>query len=244
MKFYIVGGAVRDELLGVKSKDIDYAVVLDNLDQTVQEGFAEMEAWLANNGYVAFLSTPDCFTVRAKFPKGHVNENLVADFVMARKENGYYEGTRKPILTMGILYDDLVRRDFSVNSMAKDEEGNLIDLFNGVEDLKNKVLKTPLPAHITMMDDPLRILRCLRFSITKGFMISEEIWYAMKQPEILEKLRNVVSADRIRQEVDKMMRFDTTKTLEIFREVEYFIPGFTQLVFSRGLWLKPTFEKI
>jgi tRNA nucleotidyltransferase/poly(A) polymerase len=182
------------------------------------------------------------FTIRAKFPKGDPNEGLVADFVMARKEVGYVEGTRRPILVLGTLEDDLIRRDFTLNAMAVDEDGNLIDLFDGRKDLSLGILRTPLPAEQTMMDDPLRFLRALRFSITKGFSITPSIFEAMTQPDILEKLEKVVSAERIRDEVFKMMKADTVKTLELFREVEVILPGFTALVFGRGLWLKPTFE--
>ena len=241
-QIFKVGGCVRDKLLGVESKDIDFTFILDDLDQTVEEGFQSMKSWLAHEAFSIFLSTPDCFTIRAKFPKGHKNEGLVADFVMARKEIGYIDGTRQPILVLGTLEDDLIRRDFTLNAMAEDDEGNIIDLFGGQEDLRRGLLKTPLDAHITMMDDPLRFLRALRFSITKGFDIHFDIIAAMTQPEILEKLEKVVSAERIREEVFKMMKADTIKTLELFRTVEDTLPGFTKLVFSRGLWLKPTFE--
>jgi tRNA nucleotidyltransferase/poly(A) polymerase len=163
---------------------------------------------------------------------------------MARKETGYVEGTRRPILQLGTLEDDLIRRDFTVNAMAIAEDGTLIDLFNGREDLKRKTLRTPLPAERTMMDDPLRFLRALRFSITKGFDIDGDIFKAMMQPDIKEKLHQTVSAERIRDEVFKMMKHDTVKTLRIIQNVDNdFIPGFTGLIFDRGLWLKPTFEK-
>jgi len=79
-------------------------------------------------------------------------------------------------------------------------------------------------------------------SITKEFHIHQDIFTAMRQPEILEKLRVTVSAERIREEVFKMMKAGTVKTLEFFREIEDIIPGFLDLVFGRGLWLKPTFE--
>lgn len=242
-KLFKVGGCVRDELLGLSSKDIDFTFVLDNLEQTVEQGFKDMEQWMTDRGFQIFLSTPDMFTIRAKFPKGDPNEGLVADFVMARKETGYKEGTRQPILVLGTLEDDLIRRDFTLNAMAVSEDGDLIDLFDGKLDLAAKVLRTPLPAEQTMMDDPLRFLRALRFSITKGFTIHSDIFKAMEQPQILEKLEKVVSAERIREEVFKMMKADTLKTLELFREVEDILPGFTALVFGRGLWLKPTFEQ-
>jgi tRNA nucleotidyltransferase/poly(A) polymerase len=241
-QLFKVGGCVRDELLGLQSKDIDFTFVLDDLTQTVEEGFQRMTDWMTDQGFQIFLSTPECFTIRAKFPKGDLNEGLVADFVMARKEVGYVEGTRRPILVLGTLEDDLIRRDFTLNAMAVDEDGVLIDLFGGKKDLAIGLLRTPLPAAQTMMDDPLRFLRALRFSITKKFSIDDAIIFAMRQPDILEKLENVVSAERIREEVFKMMKADTVRTLELFRETEEILPGFTGLVFGRGLWLKPTFE--
>jgi len=243
-QIFKVGGCVRDTFLGIDSKDIDFTFVLDNIDRTVDEGFQIMTDWLTHKEFTIFLSTPEMFTIRAKFPKGHVNEGMVADFVLARKEIGYKEGTRQPILVLGTLEDDLIRRDFTLNAMAEDEDGNLIDLFHGVEDLKVGLLRTPLDPKVTMMDDPLRFLRALRFSITKDFTIALEIFDAIQnQPEILEKLEKVVSAERIREEVFKMMNADTVKTLELFRIVEEIVPGFIKLVFSKGLWLKPTFEQ-
>ena len=139
-KIFEVGGCVRDELMGVETNDIDFTFVLDNLDRTVEEGFQLMTDWLLHKEFTIFLSTPDCFTIRAKFPKDHFHSGLVADFVLARKEVGYVEGTRKPILELGTLEDDLVRRDFTLNAMAKDENGTIIDLFDGIWALENKML--------------------------------------------------------------------------------------------------------
>jgi len=243
-QIFKVGGCVRDKLLGVDSKDIDFAFVLDNLDRSVDEGFAIMTKWLEHKEFEIFLSTPDCFTIRAKFPKTHQYAGMVADFVLARKEVGYAEGTRRPILELGTLEDDLIRRDFTVNAMAEDENGVLIDLFNGQEDLKLGILRTPLPAKQTMMDDPLRFLRALRFCITKGFSIHPDILAAMTQPDIKSKLVQTVSSERIREEVFKMMKHDTVKTLRMLHHVEDdFVPGFISMIFGKGLWLKPTFEK-
>jgi tRNA nucleotidyltransferase/poly(A) polymerase len=140
-----------------------------------------MEKWMTDQGFTIFLSVPEMFTIRAKFPTDHKFAKLDADFVMARKEVGYIEGTRRPILELGTLEDDLMRRDFTLNAMAEDVDGNIIDLFNGQEDLQMKLLRTPLDAKITMMDDPLRILRAIRFSITKGFLIHHTIFQAMEQ---------------------------------------------------------------
>lgn len=243
-KIFEVGGCVRDEILGTPSNDIDFTFVLDNLKQTVESGFIEMETWMKEQGFEIFLSTPAMFTVRARFPKDSPNAGLTADFVMARKEVGYIEGTRNPILELGTLEDDLIRRDFTLNALAKDSDGKIIDLFEGQIDLQKGILRTPLDAKVTMMDDPLRILRALRFSITKGFTIHYTIWEAMSQDFILEKLKQTVSGERIREEVMKMMKHDTPKTIRLLMQVEtQHIPGFMDLVFAGGMWLKPTFEK-
>ena len=243
MKIFEVGGCVRDEILGLKSKDIDFTVVLDNTVQSVDEGWDQMVSFLKEEGYQIFLETKDCFTVRAKFPVGHVNEGLVADFVMARKEVGYVLGTRKPILELGSLYDDLIRRDFTVNALAKDMDGNIIDHFNGVEHLKKGLLVTPLNPMKTMMDDPLRILRALRFSLTKDLEVHTDIMESMKQPDILDKLKKTVSQERIREEITKMMMCDTIKTMKLLVDIDRdYIKGFLNIVFKDTMWLKPTTE--
>ena len=105
-ELFKVGGCVRDQILGIESKDIDFTFVVDNLNMSVEAGFASMYKWMSDQGFQIFLSTPDCFTIRAKFPKNDPNSGLVADFVMARKEIGYMEGTRRPILALGTLEDD------------------------------------------------------------------------------------------------------------------------------------------
>lgn len=239
MKIFEVGGCVRDELLGLESKDIDFTVVLDDTSLSVDEGWDKMLKWLKSEGFELFLETKDCFTVRGKFPKGHKNEGLVGDFVMSRKEVGVIPGTRKPILELGTLEDDLMRRDFTVNSLCKDEDGKIIDLFEGVYDLKTRVLRTPLDPMITLLDDPLRMLRGLRFSITKGFIIDSKLWNSMLDSRVLDKLKEVVSHERMREEITKMMKHDTIKSLELLSK----IPGLMEIVFSNGMWLMPTTKK-
>ena len=242
-QIFKVGGCIRDKFLGLDSKDIDFTFVLDDLSRTVESGFKIMTDWMTERGFEIFLSTPDCFTIRAKFPKDHQFSGLVADFVMARKEVGYIEGGRRPILELGTLNDDLVRRDFTVNALAEDIDGNLIDPFDGVKDLKAGVLKTPVDANITMMDDPLRILRALRFTVTKDFQMSDEIWQAIQQPNILKKLELTVSGERIREEIGKMMKHNTTRSIRLLMDVDDIVPGFLDLVFKDGMWLMPTFKK-
>lgn len=94
------------------------------------------------------------------------------------------------------------------------------------------------------MDDPLRILRALRFSVTRGFEVSTDIMEAMKQPDILDKLKTTVSQERIREEVSKMMKYDTLLTMKLLVDIDReTIKGFLEVVFRDNMWLKPTTEK-
>tara|TARA_R100000734_G_C3319186_1_gene114581 strand:+ start:9042 stop:9776 length:735 start_codon:yes stop_codon:yes gene_type:complete len=242
-QIYEVGGCVRDEIIGVHTNDIDFTFVLDNTDQTVDEGWDEMLSHLKNEGFKIFLETKDCFTVRAKFPKGHVNEGLVADFVMARKEVGYILGTRKPILELGTLEDDLRRRDFTLNALAKDLDGTIVDLFEGRKHLEEGILVTPLNPIKTFFDDPLRMIRALRFSITKGFEIDPEVWDAMFEPGLIEHLKNVVSKERIQGEVSKMMKHDTVSTLRLLAKIDKIEPKLLEVMFGGDIWLLPSTKK-
>ncbi len=237
-----VGGKVRDEILGLESKDVDYvAVPSDKLLQdfdTAESMFSMLEQYLRDEKFELFLITADCFTIRAKFPKNHKYSG-VADFVMARKEIGYIPGTRTPNVKPGTLYDDLERRDFTLNALAKDKDGTIIDYFNGSEDLKNRVLRTPINTNVTFDDDPLRILRALRFSITKGFIMSDDIWIEISKYNYDEKM-GVVSTERIREELLKCFKYDTLKTLEVLNR----FPTLKNYIFKdKGLWLKPTTEQ-
>ncbi len=242
---YEVGGCVRDEILGLKSKDIDYvAVPSDDLLKDVssaQTMFGILEGYLKEEGFELFLVTPDCFTIRAKFPKDHKYQG-VADFVMARKEVGYIPNTRQPMIVPGTLYDDLLRRDFTLNALAKDEDGSIIDYFDGMWALDAKMLITPLDSRTTMLDDPLRLLRAFRFSITKDFTISPRVWETCLMDSVVNKLEEVVSQERIREEIFKMMKHDTIKSLELFYNIDRVNPKLIQIMFGRGMWLKPTME--
>jgi len=240
-KFYEVGGKVRDEILGLQSKDVDYVAVPSEIllekYKSAHEMFVILETYLTNEKFEIFLSTPDCFTVRAKFPKDHKYQG-VADFVMARKEIGYVEGTRTPIVVPGTLKDDLERRDFTVNAMAKGEDGEIIDLFDGMKDLEKMVLSTPLPTKQTFDDDPLRVLRAIRFAITKGFSLKHLDYYINNYD--YENKMKVVSSERIREELYKCFKHDTMDTLDTLNDY----PTLKRYIFENKLmWLKPTMEQ-
>jgi tRNA nucleotidyltransferase/poly(A) polymerase len=197
-----------------------------------------LEQYLKDEKFEIFLVTPDCFTIRAKFPKDHKYSG-VADFVMARKEVGYVPGTRTPIVKPGTLYDDLERRDATLNALAKDEDGTIIDYFNGLTHLKYGILRTPLDPIKTFDDDPLRVIRFIRFSITKGFTIPDDISDVIRGYDYESKM-GVVSSERIREELLKCFKFHTLKTLRTLNEYS----GLRNYVFKNNLlWLKPTMEQ-
>lgn len=247
-KFYEVGGKIRDELLGLTNKDVDYVAVPteDYFKQskyelgiaTADSTFNDLVEYLSAEGFEIFLITPKCYTIRARFPEGYKYQG-VADFVMARKEVGYVPGTRTPIVVPGNLYDDLSRRDFTVNAMAKDPDtGEIIDYFTGKDDIRNALIRTPLDPVVTFDDDPLRILRAIRFVVTKRFTIWYETWQAMVNYDYYNKMP-VVSEERIREELAKCFKCNTIKTLDYLNS----LPMLRDYVFKfTKLWLKPTIE--
>jgi poly(A) polymerase len=227
-KIFEVGGKVRDELLGLKSKDADFAFVLtpeEAAGRSIDAAFDFMRDWMMEMGFQIFLSTPDCLTIRAKF----FRSKETADFVLARRDLNYMPGTRKPIVQPGSLEDDLRRRDFTVNAIAKAE--------NGQKDLADKVLRTPLEPIVTLTDDPLRALRAVRFSVKLGFRMAPDLQDALHNP-VLPELMAVVSTDRIREELAKAMKVDTWGTLKVLQSLpEALVRDWLE---RPGMWLMPT----
>ncbi|XWV25092.1 tRNA nucleotidyltransferase/poly(A) polymerase [Tupanvirus deep ocean] len=235
IKFYKVGGCVRDQILGIKAKDIDYCVVIENFNGDIDDAYNLLCKYLNENNYTIFLKTPSCFTVRAKCNKTH----QVRDFVLARKELNYNDDTRSPIVTLGTLHDDLTRRDFTINALAMDDETDeIIDVCNGLNDLGKGILRTPLDPIITLTDDPLRVLRGFRFSITKNFKLDENFVSALTNDKIWTKMTKVVSIERIREELDKMFKHDTIKTLEFLSLVKNINYQCYEFI-ANGILLKP-----
>jgi poly(A) polymerase len=233
---YKVGGCVRDKILGITPKDIDYVYVSENkLD--VNKSFSEMVEYLKLNNYEIFLSNPEYFTVRAKNNKSH----MVYDFVLARKE--IYNTTRQPYCVPGTLYDDLERRDFTINALAEDDFGNIIDYFNGIQDIKDRVLKTPTDPLKSFNDDPLRLIRCIRFNITKDFKFSKEVETAFNNPLVWVKLKHTVSIERIYDELFKCFSHNTIRTLRMLNYIDKINPNILENIFGNSLWIKPTLEK-
>lgn len=197
MPSYIVGGFVRDYLLGIKNDDIDIVVEGSGIDfaKSFSNKIGGKLYYYENYG-----------TAMVKY------NDLEIEFVGARKEM-YERGSRKPIVEKGTLYDDISRRDFTINTLAislnKHNYGELIDYFNGISDLDNKIIRTPLDPNITFSDDTLRIFRAIRFATKlKDFIIEEKT----KEAIINNRDRiKILSRERITGEIEKMLTYFNIK---------------------------------
>lgn len=249
MKLFEVGGHIRDGLMGLKSKDVDYAVEMIGYfeDQGIHPdvlphvAYDTMNDTLKSQGYKIFQKNPDCYTTRAQFPEDHEHSG-VADFVMCRKEIRYIPGTRQPIVKMGTILDDLERRDFTVNAIAKDlETGRLLDPYEGIRDIKDKVLRCPVSTQASFDDDPLRIIRAFRLKVTKGFEMSPKMVGAISDFD--PEKYNVVSVERTREELLKMFKHDTHETLQILYAMKLRNPKLYDKILPKEMWLEPTLKK-
>lgn len=243
-KIYQVGGSVRDEFLNLPTKDYDFVFCLNDIrNKTTEEGWQEMRNYLSSNNYTTFLETKSAYTIRAKFPKGHKYEGMVSDFVMARSDISYNRGnSRMPEVKLGTLYDDLQRRDFTVNAIAKDEDGVIYDPFDGRKHIQEKRLYTPIDPNITLLDDPLRVLRALRFYVTKDLSMSIPLINAIKNKELGKYFEAVVSQDRIKEELNKAFKYNTILTFKILEAFRNLNEPLFNAIFKDNLWLKITNE--
>jgi len=213
---FIIGGYVRDLILNRASKDIDFVTAGSGIE-------------LAEN--VAKKLKTRQISVFKNFGTAMINfQDWELEFVGARKES-YQRESRKPIVENGTLEDDQNRRDFTINALAislnKDSFGQLIDPFGGIQDIENKIIRTPLNPDITYSDDPLRMLRAIRFSAQLGFTIEQESLASIKRNA--DRI-NIISKERIIDEINKMilsptpslgfnLMFDTGLLQHIFPEM-------------------------
>lgn len=193
---YIVGGFVRDKILGRRTKDIDFVCLGSGIDMA-----HAVSAALPGKPKVNFFKNFGTAQFRYK--------DLDIEFVGARKES-YTRESRKPVVEEGTLDDDQKRRDFTINAMAislnREDYGKLVDPFDGIGDMNAKLIRTPLDPDVTFSDDPLRMMRCIRFATQLGFTIHEEAFEAISRNR--ERIK-IISYERISDELNKIMA--TTK---------------------------------
>ena len=189
---YVVGGYVRDIFLKRQSKDVDFTVIGDGI------AFAQAVANM--------LGESSNVTVFKNFGTAMIKSgDWDIEFVGARKES-YQAKSRKPIVTEGSFADDLSRRDFTINTLAislnADDHGKLIDMYNGMGDLKTGIIRTPLAPGITFNDDPLRMMRAIRFATQLNFKLHPQTLQGIK--ENASRIE-IVSMERISDEINKII---------------------------------------
>ena len=189
---YVVGGYVRDIFLERPSDDIDVVVVGSGIQVA-----SELKKMLGKRAHLSVFR--NFGTAQVKF------HDMEIEFVGARKES-YSHDSRKPIVENGTLEDDQNRRDFTINAMAiclnKSRFGELVDPFNGIADLQDGIIATPLDPEITFSDDPLRMMRCIRFATQLNFQIEGETFRALEN--MADRIK-IVSGERIEVELNKIM---------------------------------------
>ena len=202
LECYLVGGYVRDIFLDQPSDDIDCVVVGSGIKIAT-----ELKKRLGKRAYLSVFK--NFGTAQVKIMSSGNRPPLEIEFVGARRES-YQRDSRKPIVEDGTLEDDQNRRDFTINAMAiclnKDRFGELIDPFGGLDDLWDGVIRTPLDPDITFSDDPLRMLRCIRFATRFNFLIEDETFNALERN--VERLK-IISKERISEELNKILMTKT-----------------------------------
>ena len=221
MECYVIGGFVRDYIIKKSTpKDIDIVVVGDGVN------FANyVSSKLKNTPHVTVFKTYG--TAMFKY------NDMEIEFVGARKES-YSLESRNPKISTGSLEDDQNRRDFTINSMAfsltKANYGALLDPFSGLEDIHNKIIRTPLDPKITYNDDPLRMLRAIRFATKLGFKINDE---SLNSIQSLSSRIEIITKERIIVELNKILLTDKPSTGFILLDkcglLKYILPEITSL---------------
>ena len=202
LECYLVGGYVRDIFLDQPSDDIDCVVVGSGIKIAT-----ELKKRLGRKAYLSVFK--NFGTAQVKIMSSGNRPPVEIEFVGARRES-YQRDSRKPIVEDGTLEDDQNRRDFTINAMAiclnKDRFGELADPFGGLDDLWDGIIRTPLDPDITFSDDPLRMLRCIRFATRFNFFIEDETFKALERNT--ERLK-IISKERISEELNKILMTKT-----------------------------------
>lgn len=227
----MVGGCVRDKLMGIDSKDIDFAVECESFDV--------MRAELVAQGFEIFTENPEFFVIRAHFPKTHEQfGKTTADFVLCRRDGFSTDSRRPDQVFAGTLLDDLARRDFTMNAIAQGLDGELIDPHGGEHDIEWGIIRFVCDPHTRLQEDGLRAIRGLRFMVTKNFHMHADSWDAINATSTIRFL-NAVSTERIRDELHKMFWHDTIKSFDLLNTIN---PNLLEAILRPGIKLLPSMK--
>ena len=241
IKLFEVGGSIRDELMGIDNPpDRDFCAEALSWEA--------LESWCFEKMKKVFLVTPEFFTIRGMMPNG-----TSIDVVMCRKDGPISDGRHPEHVEPGTLLDDLARRDFTVNAMAREVDpetleaiGDIIDPFDGRKDLLAHTLKCVGDTSERLDEDGLRVLRAARFCVTKHFGLSHDLAEKLRDPETWQFMISSVSTDRVRQELHKMFNANTAGAIRFFTSDCCSLMAVDVLFgndFDSNIWLKPTLER-
>ena len=273
IKLYEVGGSIRDELLGRPNNDRDFVAVCP-------QGWDALVKWSEDNLDKVFLVSPEFFTLRGK------RGNKVIDIVMARKDGAYSDGRRPDTVEPGTLEDDLLRRDFTMNAMAREVNletfepvGEIIDPIWGSMDISERVIRIVHPEDSDschdyigetfkrMIEDPLRLIRALRFCVTLELTLSPNLsdilryneFHSSETCEVFGRVKPLeekpselikgIARERVREELTKLFKDNPLKACTLFtnnmeESYDFHVhPDISKAIFGDDIWLKPTMEK-
>jgi len=220
-KFYLVGGAVRDRLMGLRTKDLDFAVSIEPEGRDIDQLYRAMRDELDWRGFEIHTETPDKFVIRARVCKTDLLYKVArdADFVLCRKDGPYTDGRRPDWVEPGTLFDDLARRDFTVNAMAEHPfTHKIIDPFGGQRDLENKILRFVGNPEERIIEDGLRVVRGFRFMISKG-LTADPLTWSFLNSDIAAKALSIISIERVDQEISRMFQADTKASIHLMASI-------------------------
>lgn len=249
MIFYEVGGSVRDSLMNRRPNDTDMTAVIEasdwelhRMDPAADHPFGLLLNNLKLRSFRIVQEKWEFLTAKALGPPdfefaGRLIKGPV-DFVLARLDGPSKDRRRPDWVRPGSLQDDLNRRDFTVNAIARDSGGTLVDPHGGLRDIGNLTLRCVGAAPVRFREDALRMFRALRFSITHGFAIHESVGQGIDDALHFIDPLGKTSVERIQEELLRMFRHDTPASVRALQKY-----GLLDEAFKSRLWLKPTLEE-
>jgi tRNA nucleotidyltransferase/poly(A) polymerase len=213
---YEVGGSIRNELLRLPSNDTDYAVEAPSYDALIE--------WLKENQYEIIYERKEFGSVKVRQPSKSQNLKHTLDFTLCRSDGKYVDHRHPESVTFGTLQMDVKRRDFTMNALARDvQTKQIIDLVGGMDDIKTRLIRCVGKAQDRFEEDPLRMLRAIRFHITLEMKLHDDIVPFLDNAMFIDKLFASVSIERIQSECAKCFTSHAFRTILFLSRHEYLL---------------------